>query len=221
MPPLLRILFVVLIAYPVTLLLLGINVRHRERLPLKGPAIVAANHNSHLDILVLYSLFALRLIPRVRPAAAADYFLKHRWLAWFSRNVVGVVPVARGGARRGHDPLEGCYAALARGEVLIVFPEGTRGEPERMAQLKSGIWYLVKRFQDVAVTPVCLHGLGRSMPKGSFLPLPLFVDVFVGKPLVFHEDKHEFMKQLNERFTQLRRKTAPTAEPSAEEKHHA
>ncbi|BBA33039.1 glycerol acyltransferase [Methylocaldum marinum] len=205
MSRLLRRLFVMLIAYPVALLWLGMLVRHRERLPLKGPAIIAANHNSHLDILALYSLFPLYLIPKVRPAAAADYFLKNRWLAWFSENVVGIVPVIR--SRQGRkDPLDGCYAALERGEILIIFPEGTRGEPEIMADLKSGIWHLVKRFPEVQVTPVFMSGLGRSMPKGELFPLPLFVDVFVGKPLAFQESKHEFMQQLSAQLRHLRSK---------------
>ncbi|WP_218963036.1 1-acyl-sn-glycerol-3-phosphate acyltransferase [Iodobacter sp. BJB302] len=72
----LRILFVLLLARPLVRLWFGVTVRHQERLPLKGPAIVLANHNSHLDILTLYSLFPLALISNVQPAAAADYFFK-------------------------------------------------------------------------------------------------------------------------------------------------
>lgn len=105
MQRLLRLLFVLLVARPVTLFVLGLNIRNRERLPVRGPAIVAANHNSHLDTLVLLSLFPLRDIHRVRPAAAADYFLSKPWLAWFSRNFIGIVPVTRGGGNRHHDPL--------------------------------------------------------------------------------------------------------------------
>lgn len=89
---LLRMLFVMLIAYPVILLWMGIYVRHRDRLPLKGPAIVAANHNSHLDILALLSLFSLSAVRHIQPAAAADYFFKNRWLKWFSLNVIGIIP---------------------------------------------------------------------------------------------------------------------------------
>lgn len=216
----LRKLFVVLVAYPVALFWLGLLVRHRDRLPRRGPAIVAANHNSHLDILALYSLFPLRAIPAVRPAAAADYFLKHRWLAWFSQNVVGIVPVLRG-AHGGQDPLAACYAALERGDILILFPEGTRGEAEELAKLKSGIWHLVRRFPDVEVTPVFMSGLGRSMPKGAFIPLPLFVDVYIGKALGYDENKNAYMQQLTDRFLSLRDGHAPDTEHKLKEGHNA
>ena len=66
--PMLRMLFVVCVAYPVVLLWLGIHIRHRERLAVKGPAIIAANHNSHLDILTLLSRFWFCGIARVAPA---------------------------------------------------------------------------------------------------------------------------------------------------------
>lgn len=207
---LLRILFVLCIAYPVVLLWLGVLVRHRERLPIKGPAIVAANHNSHLDVLILLSLFPLRSIPRIQPAAAADYFFRNRWLKWFSLNVVGIIPVIRGGARQGGDPLDACCRALEAGKVLVIFPEGTRGEPEQMAELKSGIWHLASRFPDAPVIPVFMHGLGKSMPKGALIPVPFFINVAIGKPLHGSAEKGVFMASLKERLRLLKLKASPT-----------
>jgi 1-acyl-sn-glycerol-3-phosphate acyltransferase len=208
----LRMLFAVCVAYPVVLLWLGIHVRHRERLPVKGPAIVAANHNSHLDILALLSLFPLLSIPQVQPAAAADYFFKTKWLKWFALNVVGIIPVVRGGAHGERDPLEDCYRALEQGKILVIFPEGTRGEPEQMAELKSGIWHLARRFPQAPVIPVHMHGLGKSMPKGTWIPVPFFVTVAIGRALSWHEDKQVFMSALRARFTQLHHKTLFTSE---------
>jgi 1-acyl-sn-glycerol-3-phosphate acyltransferase len=206
----LRILFVVGIAYPVVLLWLGIHVRHRERLPVKGPAIVAANHNSHLDILTLLSLFPLLSIVDVQPAAAADYFFKNAWIKWFSLNVVGIIPVVRGGDRSERDPLEDCYRALEQGKVLVIFPEGTRGEPEQMAELKAGIWHLARRFPKVPVIPVFMHGLGKSMPKGTFIPVPFFIGVGIGRPLYGTEEKTSFLATLRERLNLLKQKILPT-----------
>jgi 1-acyl-sn-glycerol-3-phosphate acyltransferase len=208
----LRILFVVCIAYPVVLLWLGVHVRHRERLPGRGPAIVAANHNSHLDILTLLSLFSVLTIPHVQPAAAADYFFKNPVIKWFSLNVIGIIPVIRGGAREDTDPLEDCYRALEAGKILVIFPEGTRGEPEQMAELKSGIWYLAKRFPHAPVIPVFMHGLGKSMPKGTLIPIPFFINVAIGKALFGTEEKSAFMAMLKDRLHALQQKTSPTRE---------
>ncbi len=204
---LLRILFVMLLARPVVRLWLGVTVRHQERLPGTGPAIVIANHNSHLDILALYSLFPLGLIPRVRPAAAADYFLKNRWLAWFATHVVGIIPVVRGGMRR--DPLAGCRQALHNGDILVLFPEGTRGEPEALSDIKSGIWYLLRDFPDIPVVPVYLHGLGRAMGRGQWLPVPFFVDIAIGRSLPHLENKEAFCTLIRDTLLQLKQKTLP------------
>jgi 1-acyl-sn-glycerol-3-phosphate acyltransferase len=205
----LRMLFVIVIAYPVVLLWLGMRVRNRERLPFKGPAIVVSNHNSHLDVLGLLTLFPLRSIPAVQPAAAADYFFRNPWLKWFSLNVIGIIPVLRGRAEHSADPLEACYRALDAGKVLVIFPEGTRGEPEHMAQLKSGIWYLAKRFPRAPVIPVFMHGLGKSMPKGALIPLPFFINVAVGKPLHGSNNKSLFMATLRDSLLQLELNTHP------------
>jgi 1-acyl-sn-glycerol-3-phosphate acyltransferase len=221
MSKLLRIAFAALIARPIVYLWLGVNVRHRERLPLRGPAIIAANHNSHLDTFALLSLFPLLQVPKVRPAAAADYFMKGGALSWVAQNLIGIVPVARGSRATDAadtpraDPLEGCYRALEAGNVLIIFPEGTRGEPERMQELKSGIAYLGQRFPEVPVIPLFMYGLGKSMPKGSFVPLPFFVDIFVDQPLTWKVEgqhgKDGFMGHLRDRFQALRRHVIPAS----------
>ena len=71
----LRFIFYQIVVRLVVLIVLGLNVRHRDRLPKTGPAILVANHNSHLDTLVLITLLSSRLINRIKPVAAADFLL--------------------------------------------------------------------------------------------------------------------------------------------------
>ena len=177
----LRILFFALVVRPVVLFLLGLYVRRGELLPKHGPAILVANHNSHLDTLVLLSLFPLRLLPKVRPVAAADYFLgEGSALGWIARNLIGILPIRRNGSALQNmrdDPLKPAADALAAGAILIIYPEGTRGEPEKIAKFRNGVAFLVEKFPDVPVTPVYLHGLGKAWPKGERWPVPLLVGV--------------------------------------------
>ena len=199
---LIRLAFWLLVARPLALVVLGLNVRHRERLPKAGPAIVAANHNSHLDTLVLVSLFPLALLPRLRPVAAADYFLKNRWLAWFSQHVIGILPIARE-THGGRDPLKPCEEALDRGDILIIFPEGSRGEPEVLGRFKRGIAVLAGRRPQVPVLPVFLHGLGKALPKDDPILVPFFCDVFVGAAMSGGADQAAFMAELEGRMRAL------------------
>lgn len=200
---LLRYVFYGVIVRAVVLVVLGLNVRHRERLPLRGPVIVAANHNSHLDAMVLVSLFPLRLLPKVRPVAAADYFLRHPLLAWFATKVVGIVPLKRKRERDDEDLLAPVNAALARGEILLFFPEGSRGEPEKLAEFKSGIARLAERHPEVPVLPVFMHGLGKALPKGEAILVPFFLDVFIGEPLRSDGERERFMRRYREAMAAL------------------
>ncbi|MEX2297183.1 MAG: lysophospholipid acyltransferase family protein [Dongiaceae bacterium] len=210
---LLRWLFFFLIVRPAVLVLLGLNLRHRERLPKQGPAILVANHNSHLDTPVLMSLFPQRLLPRLRPVAAVDYFLKDKRRAWFARNIMGIIPLERRAQGQteggGGDPLLALERALDRGDILILFPEGTRGEPERMTALKSGIAHLARRRPDVPVVPIFIHGLGKALPKGEALLVPFFVDLFVDETITWSGDRAQFMEDLASRFEGLALEAPP------------
>ncbi|MGH6960103.1 MAG: lysophospholipid acyltransferase family protein [Dongiaceae bacterium] len=192
-----------MIVRPLVLFVLGVNLRHRERLPTSGPAIIAANHNSHFDTLALMTLFPQRQLDRLRPVAAADYFLRGRGLAWFGRNIIGIIPLDRD-VHPGHgDPLAECDAALGRDTVLIMFPEGSRGEPERLGAFKTGIAHLARRHSAVPVIPVFMHGLGKVLPRGEFLPVPFFVDVFIGESMRWSGDRASFMADLDHRIHAL------------------
>lgn len=200
---LLRYLFFATIVRFVVHIVMGVNVKNREKLPIKGPAIIVANHNSHLDTLVLISLFRLKQLAKIRPVAAADYFLTSRIFTWFSTKILGIIPIIREGVKKGIDPLVPCYEALKDEQILILFPEGTRGKPEQLSEFKKGVFYLAERYPDIPIIPVFMHGLGKSLPKGEFLLVPFFCDVFIGEPIYCEGDKTLFMQTLNERFDQL------------------
>lgn len=200
---LLRLLFFAIVVKFVVLILIGMNIRNRQRLPKKGPAIVVANHNSHLDTLVLTNLFPLSLLSRIHPVAAADYFLKGKIFPWFSRNIIGIIPISRQGSAKSVDPLIPCYQALDDNQILIIFPEGTRGEPEQLSSFKKGIAYIAEKYPHVPVVPVFMRGLGRALPKGDYVLVPFFCDVYIGDAIYWQKDKDTFMKILNESFDLL------------------
>ena len=214
---LLRFLLLVLVARPLAMLMTGADVSGRERLPLKGPAIIAANHASHVDTLLMLSIFPSRAVSKLRPAAAADYFLRDPVIGWFSRHVIGIVPVARSKAGRraasgdAEDVLAPARAALAAGEIVLVFPEGTRGDgaSDEMGQLKSGVARLAEAFPDAPVIPVWIQGAGRVLPKGASVPVPLNCAVLVGEAVAWTGKRSAFMDALREAMLALKADAPP------------
>ncbi len=201
--PILRFLFFLLVVRPVMLVIMGMNVRGRDRLISQGPMLVVANHNSHLDAFALMTLFPMSELHRVRPVAAADYFLKTRWFAWFSIRILGILPIDREVRRSSGHPLDPISAELDRGSIVLLFPEGTRGEPEQRQPLQRGIAHLAKRHPEVPIVPVFLYGLGKALPRGEGLLVPFFIDCYVGELMRWTGDKNTMMQTLDESFCML------------------
>ena len=207
---LIRILFLMLFARPLARVITGADVIGIEHLPKAGPAVIAANHNSHVDTLLLLTMFPVRLIPKLRPAAAADYFLKGPMIGWFSRNVIGIVPVERSRAGTGEDVLAPTRAALQEGAIVFLFPEGTRGDAsDEIGELKSGVARLAHDVPETQVIPVWIEGAGRVLPKGAHVPVPMNCTVLIGEPLAWTGDRISFMLALREALMALRAAAPP------------
>jgi 1-acyl-sn-glycerol-3-phosphate acyltransferase len=194
---LLRLLFYKAFGYAISALVLGVRVTGREHLPKAGPAILIANHNSHLDTLVLGALLPLKALRVLTPVAAGRYFLSNRYLAWFAIHVVGILPVGAGSGREAKQSLRRCSEAIENGRVLIFFPEGTRGTPEVPSRLKGGIAAIAELYPDVPMIPIRLFGLGHSLPKGGAIPLPLTCQVRVGAPIRWTGSKQAYMHSVS------------------------
>jgi 1-acyl-sn-glycerol-3-phosphate acyltransferase len=113
-----------------------------------------------------------------------------------------ILPLARR-PKPGVAPLAHIEAALNAGDILILFPEGSRGEPEKRGALKSGIAHLMEHAPGVPVVPIYLHGLGKALPKGEWLPVPFFADGFIGEAFTWQGARAPTMQALEERFKAL------------------
>jgi 1-acyl-sn-glycerol-3-phosphate acyltransferase len=199
----LQLLFFILIIRVVVLVIIGLRIVNKERLPKSGPAIIVANHNSHLDTMVLMTIFPVTLLNKLRPVAAADYFLKNRFLAWFSLNILNIISIKRQNLSARENPLISCSQALSEGDILIIYPEGSRGEPESLSTFKSGISHLAKSHPDIPIYPIFMYGLGKVLPKGETLLVPFFCDIFIGEKIVWTGSKNSFMDLLNQKIQDL------------------
>ena len=199
----LRMLFFAIVVRPIMLVILGMNIRNREKLPDSGPAILVANHNSHLDVLALMCLFPLKRLRKLRPVAAQDYFFRNPFIKWFALRIMAILPLDREVKKTRTSPLAGIYDAIERKEIIILFPEGSRGEPEELGRFKTGIAHIAKKHPEVPIIPCFMHGMGKALPKGEALLVPFFLDVFVGEPLDWEGEKSKFMESLTCQMTAL------------------
>jgi 1-acyl-sn-glycerol-3-phosphate acyltransferase len=182
---LLRRAFMVLFLRPFLRFFMGVRVEGAENLPAADPFLLIANHNSHLDTPLLLSLFPVKRLSRIHPVAAADYWMSSPARRFVAETFFNVLPIERRGASRtGRDPLLGLAEALRRGESLLLFPEGTRGEPEVLSRFHSGAARLLAEQPRVPVVPVFLKNAGRSLPRGTALLVPFICEVKVGKPFL-------------------------------------
>jgi 1-acyl-sn-glycerol-3-phosphate acyltransferase len=203
-----RALIVACLIRPIVRLLARVEVYGRDFIPSQGPAIIAANHNSHFDTLVILCQFQPDALSRVRPVAAADHFLKSPLSAWLYRQVFGIVAVERKHITKGSTILAECVDALEGKDILLVYPEGTRGDREDMGALKGGIARLCQAFPDAPVVPVYVRGTRRIFPPGAILPKPGKCSLTFGSPMTTTGNRRLFMGRLNQALRQLQSDSA-------------
>lgn len=159
-----------------------LRIEGRENLPKEGSFILVANHSSHLDAPTLASVLPLRKMDKTHSVAAKDYFFSSFWRAFFSVIFMNAIPFDR--EENLIEGLELCKKALDQGEILILFPEGTRSKTGEMGEFKPGIGTLVAGT-DIPVVPVTIRGAFEALPKGKWFPRPKKIEVKIGKPLTF------------------------------------
>jgi 1-acyl-sn-glycerol-3-phosphate acyltransferase len=186
-----QMLFFALVIRPFLALFIGLRVRGREHLPTAGSFILIANHSSHLDTVSLLSLFPLNRLRRIRPVAAADYFDRNKIISVLSRTLFNILPIVRKHITAENNPILQMRAALEAGDALIIFPEGTRVSGEEMGEFRSGVAHLLEKMPEACVFPAYLINMGRSLPKGEFIPVPFFCEIRLGKPLKIQGNRRE------------------------------
>ncbi|MBC8367222.1 1-acyl-sn-glycerol-3-phosphate acyltransferase [bacterium] len=175
-----RALTHLLIFRPALRLIFGVNIRGRENLDGLDRFIIISNHNSHLDTLLLFATLPAAQIARTHPVAAKDYFSKSRVLFALVQFLFRPVWVDREGAVG--QALPEIQALLDGGENIILFPEGTRGEPGELAPFRKGIGKIASTNPQIPVLPIFLEGPERSLPRKVPFPLPMWNHVTVAPP---------------------------------------
>jgi 1-acyl-sn-glycerol-3-phosphate acyltransferase len=163
-------------------LLTGAQARWYGCPPMAEQRIYFANHQSHADLVMIWAALPAELRGITRPIAAKDYWTKTPFKKWITTAVFNAVYIDRE-RTEGLDPLQPLIDALTKGDSVILFPEGTRGNEELPQRFKSGLYNLALRFPQVVLVPAWINNIQRVMPKGEVVPVPILCSVTFGKPM--------------------------------------
>ncbi|MET8772562.1 lysophospholipid acyltransferase family protein [Streptomyces sp. NPDC004658] len=180
-------MFYYLLKYVVLGPLLRVVFRPRieglEHVPASGPAIIAGNHLSFSDHFLMPAI----LKRRITFLAKAEYFtgpgVKGRLTAFFFRSA-GQIPVDRSGKEAGQAAIREGLGVLRRGELLGIYPEGTRSHDGRLYKGKVGVAVMALKA-GVPVVPCAMIGTFEAQPPGKVVPRIHPVTIRFGEPLDF------------------------------------
>jgi len=154
-----------------------------ENVPKHGAAILASNHLSFIDSIFL----PLYLDRRVSFLAKSEYFRGTGFKGWATRafmNATGQLPIDRSGGKASEASLNTGLEVLSRGELLGIYPEGTRSPDGKMYRGRTGIARMVLEA-GVPIIPVAMIDTEKVQPIGAPLPRVRRIGIVIGRPLDF------------------------------------
>lgn len=175
-------------------LLTGAQARWHGCPPKAEQRIYFANHQSHADLVMIWAALPAELRSITRPIAAKDYWTKSPFKKWITTEVFNAVYVERERKEdengMSNDPLQPLLDALEKGDSIIIFPEGTRGNEELPQRFKSGLYNLALKFPHVVLVPAWINNIQRLLPKGEVVPVPVLCSVTFGAPMQVYTSGH-------------------------------
>lgn len=161
----------------------GLQIHGRENLPASPSFVLAANHASHLDALVLGAAVPLAWRDHIFPIAAGDLFFEHPGIAALVTTLLNALPVWR--RKNAPQQVKALRQRLVEEpSIYILFPEGTRTRDGAMRPFKSGIGMMVAATP-IPVVPCHLHGTFEAFPPNSVIPRLQRITLRIGAPLTF------------------------------------
>lgn len=178
-----RFVLIKAVLRPIMRLMFRTRVEGAENVPGSGPVILAGNHLTFIDSMILPLVCDRQVFFIGKDEYVTGKGLKGRLMAWFFTGV-GMIPVDRDGGRGGVAALMTGRRVLEQGNVFGIYPEGTRSPDGRLYRGRTGIARLTL-MTGAPVVPFAMIGTDKLQPNGSGMPRSGKVTVRFGKPMEF------------------------------------
>jgi 1-acyl-sn-glycerol-3-phosphate acyltransferase len=179
-------------------ILFRVSRKGTHLVPKKGPVMVICNHVSHLDP----PLVAISLPRRLTFLAKQELF--DHWFMGPYLTSLGVFPIKRGSSDRAS--IRHALSLLRNGNVLVMFPEGTRSSDGELKPPKSGVAMMVNQMPEITIVPARISGTFQAFGPGRSFPSPKKVSIHYGEPFSLADlgtlptVKKELYQKLGEEF---------------------
>lgn len=185
-------------------LIVGVKYINKDVLKKEEQFILVSNHNSHIDTMALMSSLSYKQLGRTHPVAAGDYFGSSPIKAAVTRLFTNALLIPRKPIAGQQNPIRMMSESLENKQSLILFPEGSRGEPGKMQEFKKGIGLLLKMNHDIPFIPVYMKGMGKVLPKGERLLVPFDTYVIFGEPIYcLSSETDDIVKEIEQQVIAL------------------